>query len=128
MKSPDIITIKLPIKAEFASIARLSASGIANTLGFDIDTIEDIKVALSEVLSKIIEKNPPSDRVDIDFIFDTEKLSIKAKIPDYDLPVLFSDEEDNFALAIISSLMDEINIDQGDNGAITMVKNIGRAI
>ena len=42
------------MRAEYVSIARLTAAGAANRLGFDIETIEDIKVSLSEVCNRII--------------------------------------------------------------------------
>ena len=127
MKSTDTVSIQIPIKAEFVSIARLTASGIANRSGFDIDTIEDIKVALSEVLAKIIEKHTSSDRVSMDFSSTEQGLSITVKILNNNLPELFSDDEDKLALSIISSLMDDIKV-EGDNLAITMVKNIGKAV
>jgi serine/threonine-protein kinase RsbW len=44
----------IPLRAEFVSIARLTLSGVANRAGFDFDTIEDIKVALSEVCNRLI--------------------------------------------------------------------------
>jgi len=42
------------MRAEYVSIARLTAAGVANRVGFDIDAIEDIKVSLSEVCNRII--------------------------------------------------------------------------
>jgi len=50
----DKIELTLPFKAEYVSVARLVASGVCNRIGFDIETIEDIKVAISEVCSKIV--------------------------------------------------------------------------
>ena len=43
-------TIKMEISAnpEYVSIIRLTTSGIANKVGFCIDDIEDLKVAISE--------------------------------------------------------------------------------
>lgn len=49
-----IIELKIPVRAEYVSIARLTAAGVANRAGFDIEAIEDIKVALSEVCNRII--------------------------------------------------------------------------
>ena len=41
------IELRLPFKAEYVSVARLTASGIASRIGFDIEAIEDIKVAIA---------------------------------------------------------------------------------
>lgn len=56
MNDPNTISLNLPAKAEYVSVARLTASGISSSMGFDFDAIEDIKVSISEVLGKIIEK------------------------------------------------------------------------
>ncbi len=84
-------------------------------------------MALSEVLAKIIEKHTSSDRVSMDFSSTEQGLSITVKILNNNLPELFSDDEDKLALSIISSLMDDIKV-EADNLAITMVKNIGKAV
>lgn len=128
MSTMDTISMLIPLKAEYVSIARLTVSGIASRMGFDIDTIEDIKVALSEILGKYIEKKPGAGRVNVDFQCLEDGISIKFKIPDQSIPGLFDNDTDKFALAIISSLMDEIEIEkQGDN-SITMVKKLGKAV
>ncbi|MDR3120498.1 MAG: ATP-binding protein [Clostridiales bacterium] len=49
-----IIELVIPMRAEYVSIARLTVSGVANRIGFDFDTIEDIKVSLSEVCNRLI--------------------------------------------------------------------------
>ena len=49
------VGLTIPMRAEYVSIARLTAAGVANRLGFDIESIEDIKVSLSEVCNLIIK-------------------------------------------------------------------------
>jgi len=128
MSAMDTISMLIPLKAEYVSIARLTVSGIASRMGFDIDTIEDIKVALSEILGKFIEKMSGAGRINVDFLCLEDGISIKFKIPDQSIPELFDNDTDKFALAIISSLMDEIEIEkQGDN-SIKMVKKLGKAV
>lgn len=128
MKSSDSIHLQIPIKAEFVSIARLTASGIANRIGFDIDTIDDIKVAISEVLGKIIEKNASAGSMNMEFVCSEKSLSITVKVMNRDLSDLFSDNKDKIALSIISSLMDEIKLEKQEYTVITMVKNLGKAV
>jgi len=52
--SASTVELSIPMRAEYVSIARLTAAGVANRLGFDIDAIEDIKVSISEVCNRII--------------------------------------------------------------------------
>lgn len=128
MKSTDTVSVLIPVKAEYVSIARLTASGIASRAGFDIDTIEDIKVALSEVLGKIIEKQSNADRINIDFVYKNDGIDINISIPDNNIPDLFDNEDDKFALDIIKSLMDDIKIARQGQVIITMVKKLGKAV
>ena len=48
------VVLTIPMRAEFVSVARLTAMGLANRLGFDVFVIEDIQVALSEACNLII--------------------------------------------------------------------------
>ena len=61
-------TIKMEITAnpEYVSIIRLTTSGIANKVGFCIDDIEDLKVAISEACTNAI-KHSLDDRFIIVF-------------------------------------------------------------
>lgn len=124
----DTVSVLIPLKPEYVSIARLTASGIASRIGFDYDTIEDIKVALSEVLGKIIAMQPVDERITIDFEFLNDGLSIRFILSDQKITSLFDDEDDNFALAIISTLMDEVELQKKDHIIMTMVKKLGKVV
>ncbi len=50
----DCISLKLPTKSEYVSVARLTASVVANNMGFDIESIEDIKVAVGEACNNAV--------------------------------------------------------------------------
>ena len=52
----DNVMLVLPSKTEFVSTARLTASSVANRIGFNIDEVEDIKVAVSEVCNIILSR------------------------------------------------------------------------
>ena len=61
-------TIKMEISSnpEYVSIIRLTTSGIANKIGFCLDDIEDLKVAISEACTNAI-KHSLDDRFIIVF-------------------------------------------------------------
>ena len=54
----DLIQLSLPLNAAYVSAARLTASSVANRMGFSTDEIEDIKAAVSEACTFIIKKAP----------------------------------------------------------------------
>ena len=100
-------TIKMEIASnpQYVSIVRLTTSGIANKVGFCLDDIEDMKVAVSEACTNAIKHS--SDN----------KFSVEYTIF----------EESGLGLFIIQSLMDEVDIKSDiDNGTIIkMTKYLG---
>ncbi len=117
------IGLSLPFKAEYVSIARLTASGVASGLGFDIDTIEDIKVSIAEVCNKLVTcgsevatcysiKFQPLDKA-LEIIFDCEDKSLKC---------IFNDENDELGLYIINALMDSVEFCTNDSYLLSMSK------
>ena len=51
----ETIKMEITTNPDYVSIIRLTASGIANKMGFPIDDIEDIKVAVSEACTNAIK-------------------------------------------------------------------------
>jgi serine/threonine-protein kinase RsbW len=91
--SADIIELILPLKAEYVSIARLTVSGIANRMGFDIEIIEDIKVAVSEVCSKYVQKGSSlAEKFKIIFTVSKDCLKIGFDSEDKSLRCIFNEE------------------------------------
>ena len=49
------VRLELPPDPSLSRVARLAASGVASLTGFNVDEIDDIKVAVSEVMVALIE-------------------------------------------------------------------------
>lgn len=123
----DEITMRLPKKADYVGLVRLTASGIASKTGFDIDTIEDIKVAISEVCNKIISFNPrvPYEYYNITFQLLSNGFKVLFKVTDQFAKTMFDGESGEFTKVIISSLMDEFTVKCDGCCIITIGKNLG---
>jgi len=123
----DEIIMQLPQKADYVSLVRLTTSGIASRTGFDIDTIEDIKVAISEVCNKIISYNHEqcNEHYKITFKLFPNKFKVLFNVTNHLARNMFEGEEGNFAKLIISSLMDEFTVRCDGDCTITMGKNLG---
>ncbi len=105
----DKIELLVPFKAEYVSLARLAASGVANRMGFDIETIEDIKVALAEVCNKLVNLGSNfAECYRITFKITENKLSIVFDCEDKSLNCIFSDNDEDLGVSIIDALMDEV--------------------
>lgn len=119
----DRIELSLPFKAEFVSVARLTASGIANRMGFDIETIEDIKVAVAEVCNKLVNAGGDEDTVYV-ICFDIllDKLVISFKSDFKELGPIFSNENDELGISIINAFMDDVEFYPQGSGILSMTK------
>lgn len=121
----DTVELLLPFKAEYVSIARLTASGIANRAGFDIDTVEDIKVAISEVCSKMVKyKSKIEESYKIIFNLTSHNLTIAFDCGDKSLKCMFDNEEDKLAISLINAFMDSVSFCPDDKVLFMMSKSL----
>ncbi|OPZ86514.1 MAG: Serine-protein kinase RsbW [Firmicutes bacterium ADurb.Bin419] len=121
----DNIELILPFKADYVSAARLVASGLANRIGFDIETIEDIKVAISEVCSKIVRiGSKVADTYKIVFNISDKVLKVTFGCEDGSLKCIFDFENDQLAIDIINALMDSVEMCTENNYILSMSKEL----
>ena len=128
-------TIKMEISAnpDLVGIIRLTTSGIANKIGFSIDDIEDIKVAVSEACTNAI-KHSYDKSVNIIYTILENGLDIEIRdngkgydVKSIDEPDLTQPRENGLGIFIIKTLMDDVNIQSKDNEGtiIKMTKYLG---
>lgn len=110
MELSDKIVLSLPCKAEYVSVARLTASGIAYRMGFDIDTVEDVKVAVSEVCSRLINVSKNSC-AEYEILYEIGDNRLKITFSSKNIEragCIFEDDKDGLGVAIIKAFMDEV--------------------
>jgi serine/threonine-protein kinase RsbW len=124
MVSPDRIALVLPYKADYVSVTRLTASGIASRMGFDIETVEDIKVAVSEVCSRIINAAAGLDgSYEVLFDISKEGLDITFASSIEKIRCIFKNDEDGLGIAIINAFMDKVEFcPENENYILSMTK------
>jgi serine/threonine-protein kinase RsbW len=121
----DTIELIMPFKADFVSVSRLAASGIASRIGFDIDDIEDIKVTVSEVCSQMIERGSEvANQYKIIFCISQDSLRIVFDCEDKSLKCIFDENEDGIGISIIKALMDEVDLCPNNKYILSMSKTI----
>ena len=107
----------LPTNPEYVSVARLTVSAISNTIGFNVEEIEDIKIALSEACANAI-RHSQKDTFSLHFELEPGKLTIQVSdqgvgfdTNEVKEPVIEEMKESGLGFFIIESLMDEVTID-----------------
>lgn len=119
----DKICLSIPTKSEYVSVARLTSSVVANNMGFDIEDIEDIKVAVGEACNNaVLHTEDNKHTFDLSFIAESEKLVIEVKdsgkgfsMDNYEEPDLAHPKEHGLGIFIMKSLMDDLEIESKIN-------------
>jgi serine/threonine-protein kinase RsbW len=118
----ESVNLSLPSKPEYVSIARLTVSFIANQMGFDIEAIEDIKLAVGEACNNAVLHSGSEKTYQMELIRTDENLIIEVKdygkgfkTESYQQPNLENPQESGLGLFIIKSLMDEVEIESNEN-------------
>lgn len=130
----EVITIQLPPKAEYVSIARLTASVVANQIGFDFEEIEDIKVAVGEACNNaVLHSEEENVNFTVNFHIEKDKFVVEVldqgigfNIKDYHEPDLEDPKVGGLGIFIMKSLMDEVEVKSTpqEGTAIKLIKNI----
>ncbi|MFZ5968729.1 MAG: ATP-binding protein [Bacillota bacterium] len=132
----DSLSMSVPSKPEYVSVARLTASAVASRMGFNIEEIEDIKVAVAEACTNAIRHGNCTNCVNFDITFQMDEEKLTIDITDYGNgfccnelkdPDLSSPKEGGLGIFIIKSLMDEVEFisDLGKGTTIKMIKYLG---
>ena len=128
-------TIKMEIASnpQYVRVIRLTTSGIANKIGFCLEDIEDIKVAVSEACTNAI-KHSLDNKFSVEYTIFENGLTITIidsgkgyDVDSIDVPNLEEPKESGLGLFIIQSLMDEVEIKSNINygTVIKMTKYLG---
>jgi len=122
----EVVSIKLPSKPEYVSIARLTASVLANNIGFDFEEIEDIKVAVGEACNNAVLHSGIEKEFDISFSVQSNKFEVSIEdyghgfsMKEYHEPDLEHPKVGGLGIFIMKSLMDEVEfISNPDKGTL----------
>lgn len=129
----DVLKFSVPGKPEYVSMIRLAISSIANTAGFNIEEIDDIKIAVSEACTNVVCHGELKEDEVYEVVCEIEDkklfISVEDKAGGYDLAGYKSPSIDNLkpggmGVYIIQALMDEVDIKSqvGKGTKIEMVK------
>lgn len=129
----ESVNLSLPCRPEYVSVARLTASFVANQMGFDIEAIEDIKLAVGEACNNAVLHSGNSATYQLELKNMESSLIIEVKDSGkgfdkeaYKAPELDELQENGLGLFIIKSLMDDVIIEtiEGNGTKVIMSKDV----
>ncbi len=133
----DEIRLSIPNKPEYVGVARLTVAAIASRVGFDIEKIEDMKIAVSEACNNAIThgcKSCNEGEYNINFVLTGEKITISVydkgegcELKNIKKPDFSKLKEGGLGIFIIKSLMDDVEVksEKGKGTMIRMIKYLG---
>jgi serine/threonine-protein kinase RsbW len=52
---PDCVRLELPVDSRYMRVVRLVASGLGATVGFDVEAVDDFRIAVDELCAAMLE-------------------------------------------------------------------------
>lgn len=108
------VEIRVPADPTMSRVLRLAASGVASLCGFSVDEIEEIKIAVSEVLIALIEHGA-GNAVDVSFVVEDGSFTVfgATEVQEFDV------EHPDLRLCrtVLTEVCTEHTIDQVDSFA-----------
>ena len=130
----DIIKFTIPGKPEYVQMLRLAIGSVAGQAEFDVEEIEDIKVAVAEACKLVTchGQSGFSESYDVSLEVFSEKIEITVSdltsehlLEKYCTQCIRCPEDGDLSVFVMDSLMDDITVIKNPNGSksIKMVKN-----
>lgn len=144
MRAFDYIEIRIPAKPQYVSVIRLTISGMATRIGFSYDQIEDLKIAVSEAVTNVVQHAyqgiddgeivigsalyPHKIEVMIsDFGSSFNFEEVKSNIGPYrDYENVELIREGGLGLFLMETLMDEVRVNNEGGATVFMTKYVTR--
>jgi serine/threonine-protein kinase RsbW len=110
----DTITVRIPAAPQFLQVVRLVAAGLASRLGFTIDDIEDLKIAVDELAAYLTGSQGRDGILEITFSVADDRIEIQGT-GKFEGEVRIKTDLTDFSRQILTTVADEAWLHQ-DNG------------
>ena len=99
----------MPASPDLLRVARLTAAGLATRVGFNVDEVEDVKIALDELCFGVLGDGAGAGTLDLRFVLEPGALTIEGAGP-ADGAQDRDEETTEFAALLLAALVDEHDI------------------
>jgi hypothetical protein len=109
----ETVRLTIPATLEFVRIVRLVASGVGTRVGFDVGEIEDVRVAVDELTSLLVDVSR-GETLQVDFTPHADRLEIEGRAEvDSAAPLTVED----LSRQILAAVVDEYSVESGGGEA-----------
>jgi serine/threonine-protein kinase RsbW len=114
----DHVSICLPAEGAYLSVLRTATAGLAARLDFNLDEIEDLRIAVDEACAMLLPQAIPGTNLECAFDLGTEEMAITVSVTAAD-PVIPA--EDTFSWTVLSALAGTVDSQLGPDETVSIV-------
>ncbi len=109
------VRLELPAAPAFVRISRIMGAGVASRVGFTLDEVEDLRIAIDEVCFSMVGPKGRAGTITIRYLLDDDHLVVEGA-------GRFSDGLDNEPVVsalsgqILAAVVDECELSAGEEG------------
>jgi serine/threonine-protein kinase RsbW len=114
----DVVTVRLPADSAYLSVLRTATAGLAARLDFNLDEIEDLRIAIDEACAMLLAQAVPGTDLTCEFELTDNAMSIGVSVLTVDGR---QPSRDTFAWTVLSSLAGDVDAEVGTDDRVTIV-------
>jgi serine/threonine-protein kinase RsbW len=76
----DVVTVRLPADSAYLSVLRTAAAGLAARLDFNLDEIEDLRIAIDEACGLLLSQAIPGTGLECGFELGADQVTITVSV------------------------------------------------
>ncbi len=110
----DRVELSIPVRADLVVLARLTAATVGARAGFDVEEIEDLRLAVDELCLSMVGRNG-SGRFHLTYVGGEDDVEVTCEYePGAEDHAVYLAEPDDLSIRILDALVDEHGRDRTD--------------
>jgi len=125
--SDDVVRLSFPAKPDYLLLARLALAGIGRTTPVSDELLADLKLAITEACGNCVRHAYPDGEGDVSIAYALDGESLEMVVEDRGVGIdgaapKPTTDESGMGMAIIRTVVDELEIRPGADGRGTVVR------
>jgi serine/threonine-protein kinase RsbW len=115
----DVVTVRLPADSAYLSVLRTATAGLAARLDFNLDEIEDLRIAVDEACAMLLAQAVPGTDLTCEFELTDDAMSVAVSVLTVEGR---QPSRDTFAWTVLSSLAGDVDARVDDDRVIIVMQ------
>jgi serine/threonine-protein kinase RsbW len=125
--SENIVRLSFPAKPDYLLLARLALSGIGRTTPLSDELLADLKLAITEACGNCVRHAYPDGKGDVSVAYALDDQALEMVVEDEGVgiqsePPKPTTDDSGMGMAIIRTVVDELEVGPGADGRGTVVR------